>query len=708
MRALVTAGSATRRRSRYEPLRTIALAASCLAFLLSLGGVGAALATEAGWNDRSFERAIRPAAFFPEEEPAFLWYQILEHTDRFEPFSVVYITPLRDGIDPPPGLDSWLAEGEIVISPAMADRPLTDRYGRPVGTIGSDGLVEDGELLVYVGGGARLTEANARVATGWGSEFGDRVGSDLYRAPLSHLLWLLTLLAVAPSAWFFITSLRIGGSQRARRVEVVRLLGAQRGHLRRLLWGEARTPILTAWAMTAGVFAVALVIDLPLPFLGFTLRSEDVRGSWSLVLAWVVVGVALTAMASVSAVGLKTERRQPPAAPRATWLRACAAPVAAALGLIAVNLAVAAAAIDVVPVAFGATMLATVVLLPMSTRSWLILVAQWGRRRAWLAGEPGAMTGAAQLAAAAAPASRFGATAAILIILVAFVYSFAQALGGARTHAEALRAQIGDDVATVTAWVQADPQAWEQALDALRTEYAVVEVRVDHSVGDGVMSFTGARADLDRMSLSNGDVLPRWVDPGAVGEIRVEISAVLPPVEAPARSLVMARHDNAAIDREGLKDALATHTVPTWNGTLPGDEWMVGTHVSLEQSRWISWLGAVGVMLALCALWVSYSNELLRASRSLLAVQVLAPDGRFVLNVLTWRVLAPVCVAVLGGSGLTLVLIAPLTTADYQLPLGFVTFCAVAAIGTGGVALAVTVRACTRAALSLSVGIPEE
>ena len=641
-------------------------------------------------------------------EAVFLWYQILEHTDRFEPFSVVYVTPLRGGVDPPPGLDAWPAEGETVTSPAMANHPLTDRYGRPVGTIGREGLVEDSEFLVYVGGGARLTDENARVATGWGSDFGDRVGSDLYRAPLSHLLWLLTLLAVAPSAWFFVTSLRIGGSQRARRIEVVRLLGARPRHLRQLLWGEARTPILTAWAVTAGAFALVLVVDLPLPLLGFTLRSQDIRGSRSLVLAWLVVGAALTATASVSAVGLRAERRQPPATPRATWLRAGAAPVAAALGFIAVNLAVAAAAIDAVPVAFGATMLATIALLPTSARSWLTLAAQRGRRRAWRSGDPGAMTGAAQLAAAAAPASRFGATAAILIILVAFIHSFAQALGGARADAETLRAQIGDDVATVTAWVQADSQAWEQALDALRTTYAIVEVRVDHSVGGRVMSFTGSRADLDRVGLGNGAVAPRWVDPGAVGEMRVEVGAIRPPVEAPARSLVMARHDDGVIDREQLRDDLASHTVPTWNGALPGDEWMVGTQVSLEQSRWISWLGAVGVTLALGALWVSYSNELLRASRSLLAVQVLAPDGRFVLDVLTWRIFAPVCVAVFGGSGLALVLIAPLTTADYRLPLGFVTFCALAAIGTGGIALAATVRACRRAALSLSVGIPEE
>ena len=708
MDALAGVGAASRRRSRYEPLRSLALGASCVAFLVSLLGVAATVATDAGWDVRSFDRAIRPADFFPDEEPAFLWTDVLEVTEDLRPFSVVYLAPLTGDAVPPPGLDRWPQASEVIASPAMLGRAEAERYGTVVGTIATPGLLEDLELLVYVGGGDRLTETNAHAATGWGSEFGDRIGSDVYRAPGSQLLWLLAVFLVTPAAWFLLNAARIGGSQRARRVAVLRLLGARPGDIRRMLWGESRTPLLVAWAIAAGVAGVASVIDLPVIGTGFTLRAVDLREAWPLVLVTLLAGAAVSSAVAVSPVGLRGERRRTGAQPRATWLRASAAPVATALGFIAVNLAVASAAIDLVPIVFGATMLATIALLPVSTRSWLALVARRGRRRAWQAGDAGGVTGAAQLAAAPAPAARFGATAAIIVILVTFGYSFAQALGGSNTEARALRDRLGDDVATVAAWQQADESAWNQALGSLRTQYAVAELRVDHSADNGILRALGTRDDLDRLGLAADVPPPAWIDPGAVEHVEVEVGPIRPLIDGSAVSLAVARRDGLPVDREALKDTLAGLSVPTWNAELPGDGWVVGTQVSLDQARWVPWLGGIGVVLSLLALWVSYSNELLRASRSLLALQVLAPDRRFVLDALAWRILAPVGVAVVGGSGLALLLVAPLTTADYRLPIEFVVFCALAAVGTGGVALAATVRACTGAAETLSLGIPEE
>jgi hypothetical protein len=86
----------------------------------------------------------------------------------------------------------------------------------------------------------------------------------------------------------------------------------------------------------------------------------------------------------------------------------------------------------------------------------------------------------------------------------------------------------------------------------------------------------------------------------------------------------------------------------------------------------------------------------------------MAPDGTFVAEALLWRIVAPVAVAVVGGSGLALLLIWPLTNADYRLPTGFTFVAALLAVGTGLVAWFVTWRACTRAAGRMSLGVTEE
>ena len=59
-------------------------------------------------------------------------------------------------------------------------------------------------------------------------------------------------------------------------------------------------------------------------------------------------------------------------------------------------------------------------------------------------------------------------------------------------------------------------------------------------------------------------------------------------------------------------------------------------------------------MGSLVALWASYSNERRRPIRSLFAVQVLAPSPAFVRRTLAWRIVAPVAVAVCGGSALAI------------------------------------------------------
>jgi hypothetical protein len=598
-----------------------------------------------------------------------------------------------------------------------------------VGTISVEGLVEAHERLVYVGADGSLSDDNARVVTGFGdrgpqgapaaddgSRFGVTLGAATYQEPVALLLWVVAVLLALPAAWFTVTSVRVGATRRARVVATLRLLGARPRQVRAVLWGECRGALVTGWAAAVGLTAAAMLVDVPLPGAAFTVRAEDLRASWVLVALAVAVGVATTAALAVSGVGLTRERRRTERARRApTVARAALVLVVASLTVICVNLTIIRGLVDVIPLAFGAGMLATLACLPSSTRATLVLVAGRWRRRAWRSGDPGGVVGAGQLAAAPAPAARFGATAAILIVLVAFVYSFAQALGSVNRDFRADGERGGADVAFVRAWSQADEGRWTSALEALRRDHAVVERRTsetESALGPQLETrLVGGARDLDALGLTSGEGLDGagWTrfDP-VLQDAEVRVGDVEPPRDVAPAELVVARLDGAAIDMVALKEALAGTTTPTWQAALPTEPWLVGSNVSVHQSRWVTWFGAIGVLCGLAALWISYSNELLRAVRSLLAVQVLAPDGTFVAEALLWRIVAPVAVAVVGGSGLALLLIWPLTNADYRLPTGFTSVAALLAVGTGLVAWFVTWRACTRAAGRMSLGVTEE
>lgn len=733
---LVRSGRSLRARSRFEPLRAVSLAFATATFVLSLVALVAVVATYDGWAVRNHERSPRPAALFPEDRTVALWASVEDATAESVPFDVVYLARLVDDPPLPPGVDRWPGPGEVVASPAMLGTPEVPdlgrpgRYGRTAGTIGAEGLVEAHERLVYVGADGLLSENNARTVTGFGNPpgtevqgadgkpaFGVTLGSATYQEPIGLLLWVVGTLLVLPTAWFFVTSVRVGATRRARSTAVLRLLGAQPRHVRALLWGEARGALVAGWGAAALATTVAMLVDLPLPGARFTLRAEDLRTSWVLVVTALAVAVALTAALAVSGVGLARERRRSGRARTgATLARASLVLVVACIAVITVNLTIAHGLLDAIPLAFAGGMVATLLCLPASTRAALVLVARRWRGRAWETGNAGGVVGAGQLAAAPAPAARFGSTAAIIIVLVAFVFSFAQALGSVNRDFRTQGELVGRDIAHIRAWSQAEDELWTKALTALREEYALVERRVtevDGAQGPALaVDIMGPSPDLSALGVdpsgTSGDV-PVWLasDPLLAGA-QVVVADVAPPDDAPSVDLVLGRRDGEPIDMRELKNTLAAVTTPTWRAQLPTETWLVGSSVSVHQSRWVTWFGGLGMLCCFAALWISYSNELLRAIRSLLAVQVLAPDGTFVAEALLWRIVAPVVVAVVGGSGLALFLIWPLTNADYRLPIGFTLVAALVAICTGLVTWALTWRACTRAARGMSLGMPEE
>ena len=709
-RELAAFGSRLRARSRYEPLREWVLGTAVVAVTLSVIMLVAVQATYQGWSQRSFERSPRDVEVHAGEPARLAWLPLYEHDADGRTFSLVYLSPLEEGAPLPPGVERWPADREVIASPAMIGTPEVSelsghgRYGRTVGVIGSSGLTEPGERLVYVGAESLPTNegTSAIAASGFGSRGSLEIGSVVNREPASSLIAVLTVFVVLPACWLLVTALRVGASQRARRLEILRLLGARRGDVMRVLWGEARRPLVTGLGVAGGVVALTLAVDLPVPGVEFVLQARDMRAALPL-LGVVLAVCGLTCVAcALSPLGLRRERRRP--APKAPSLAVgLSSPAAAGLTLIAVNLTLRAEMIDAVSVVFAAGSLAALALLPMSARAWVALAAIRRHRKAWLAGDAAGIVGNAQVATTPAPAARFGATLAILVVITSFSYSFAIAVAGVGDAARYER-DVGNDLLFVTPWPQSDPDRSEAVLETLQREFLVVAKSFEMA-DDGFVTLrlTGRAEALVGLGLTNERLLPAWVERFPD---QTRVAAGDPP--ANADSLVLAPRDDPVPVRQ-VQDELAELTVPAWSAAAPAQDLFAAEARRVASAAWIIGAGTVGISLGLVALWSAYANELLRAIRSLQAIQLLAPSAGFVGGALRARVLTPVVVAVLGGCVLSVVLLIPLASgATYQIPLAFIVGIGSLCIGTGLLAWYVTWRACLRRARSMPLGLPEE
>lgn len=150
-----------------------------------------------------------------------------------------------DGAHPvlPPGLDSFPAPGEMVVSPALKallDSPdnalLKERLPYKVtGTISDAGLLSPGELWFYGGSDTLTTAAGGHRLVGY--------GDPEPAPPLSPLLIVLVIMVcvvlLAPVAIFIATAVRFGGDRRDRRLAALRLVGTDIRMTRRIAAGEA-------------------------------------------------------------------------------------------------------------------------------------------------------------------------------------------------------------------------------------------------------------------------------------------------------------------------------------------------------------------------------------------------------------------------------------------------------------------------------------
>ncbi|NBH11167.1 ABC transporter permease, partial [Amycolatopsis sp. SID8362] len=147
------------------------------------------------------------------------------------------VQPTGPRLPAAPGVARLPGPGEAVLSPALAallrspeGELLRPRFPQQViGTIGDAGLTGPNELFFYVGSATVATQPGAVPVSGFGGE-PRRRGLD----PLELLLVVVgATTCLVPVFVFVVTSTRLAAAARDRRLAALRLVGADRGQVRR-------------------------------------------------------------------------------------------------------------------------------------------------------------------------------------------------------------------------------------------------------------------------------------------------------------------------------------------------------------------------------------------------------------------------------------------------------------------------------------------
>ncbi|MEV7888111.1 FtsX-like permease family protein [Streptomyces sp. NPDC002817] len=242
---------------------------------------------------------------------------------RHEPVTVVSLAQLPDRArtPAPPGLRSFPKQGEVYVSPALADLlhklpadQLADRFPKPAsyGTIGSAGLASPDELVAVVGrapgaaavspaaeGGATWYDigqaARAEISGFSGTERSLFTDSDQAASMLGVVLLGMPVVVLASAAG------RLGAARREQRLAALRLAGATPRQI------IAMTALEAAAVGLAGALTGALAYAALLPALA---RIPYGIGGWYTSQLWVGTGwfttvvLGVTALLTVSAVSM--------------------------------------------------------------------------------------------------------------------------------------------------------------------------------------------------------------------------------------------------------------------------------------------------------------------------------------------------------------------------------------------------------------------
>lgn len=207
----------------------------------------------------------------PHQDPDHVYLRDTRDRVGEAPVTIVNVAVVGDGVPAPPGVGAFPGPGEVLLSPALADRLQAtgdaDRYGRVVGTIGARALAGPEALMALRG---TLPDQLAPVAPP-ALRLRDAPGSQ----PDPVLALVLALAGAAmlgPPLLLAYLSTRAASRSRQRQSAALVIAGAPRRLLVRLAAAEAGVGAVLGTALGAGAFLLLrgvlapLVVEPPAPF----------------------------------------------------------------------------------------------------------------------------------------------------------------------------------------------------------------------------------------------------------------------------------------------------------------------------------------------------------------------------------------------------------------------------------------------------------
>jgi hypothetical protein len=256
-----------------------------------------------------------------------------------------YVWPGGPRAPIPPGLQRIPGDGEIVVSPALADllaspkgELLRPRFPqRVVGTISQEGLIGPNHLL-FIAGDPTIQQSDRTAFYSFGFKRAD------LRTSQSPWYWALGLIGAVvlllPVLVFVTIGTRLAGPERERRLAALRLLGASSRQVRRISTGDALMGALVGLGLGAGIFLALRAFVERVELFGVGVFASDLTPHPLLALLVVVVVPALSVVTALVTMRgsvvdpLGVVRRSAPARRRLWWRFA---PILAGVGLLAVQ-----------------------------------------------------------------------------------------------------------------------------------------------------------------------------------------------------------------------------------------------------------------------------------------------------------------------------------------------------------------------------------
>ncbi|MFF6789193.1 ABC transporter permease [Streptomyces filamentosus] len=701
-RRLLAVGAEAGRRAEAGRVRFAALLLATLTLALALASVVAAHATYEGQEVRGKARG----PVFQEDEPdrpaVALWSVTGDSVPGSGQFPVVFLTRLTEDAPLPPGLASWPEPGESVLSPALWDRPgardLATRYGRTVGTIGSEGLQSPDELFAYVVPFARAEGDGVKPVVGFGPDSGFvyfSVGQQDDAKPEWNFLLMGGFLLVLPAAVLLIVAARAGAHARDRRTALVAVLGASPRSRALIVLGEALFPVLAGALSAALVIATAAVVDIRLPWVRHVLVAADVRAWW-----WALLAAVLGALLVVLMVVVLTDvtgrrrgsgnriggtRRAP-----VKWAAACPVFILIAVRgpeffptgtapFVFVNWVGAAGALATLPAALA-------VVIGALGRG----LAGVGRRR----GRPGLLVAGRRAAAHPGPMARMTAGVVVAIGLLLQAVAWQGQLGSNARAAQATVDRIGTS-ALVVQPPSATVQQWAAFSRALPTGTAALSLTFEPQAGRTTV--TGECPALGSLGLpcaskpkismsSSADPRLRellgWSD-GGRHTARVVLGAPVTGqggVRGFTQTVLISPRTGADLSEQRIKQAAYASFPMGAKVSTIGGEWLTAARVNQLQGEWLTLFGLAGIAVLAMASGFAGLAEFLRQGRALAPLATLTGNARVYWSTALHGILLPLALAGLVGSVVGAWLVLPQTASGSSyISDGLLVACAAAA-----------------------------